>query len=86
MVVKCSGEEIQNSTLMNAQEWMPAIIPKYAAECVKPVQAVGERFQDMKSKQTEWKWCTAFAVIFTVELADVPENALHENKELKGKV
>ena len=53
----------------------------------KFLQAFGERFQDMKSKQKE---LSIFATPFNVEPTDVPDNLQHEiiklqsNNELKA--
>ncbi|RXN38641.1 general transcription factor II-I repeat domain-containing 2-like protein [Labeo rohita] len=70
------------------QEQKPAMTTEYAGECAKLLQAFGERFQDIKSKQNELK---IFAVPFNVEPSEVPDNLQHEiielqsNDELKAK-
>ncbi|XP_073687696.1 general transcription factor II-I repeat domain-containing protein 2A-like [Garra rufa] len=70
------------------QEHKPAMTTEYAGECAKLLQAFGERFQDIKSKQNELK---IFAVPFNVEPSEVPDNLQHEiielqsNDELKAK-
>jgi len=63
------------------QEQKPAVTSEYAAECAKLLQAFGERFQDMKSKQRE---LNIFATPFNVEPADVPDNLQHEIIELQS--
>lgn len=54
---------------------------EYAGECAKPLQAFGERFQDVKSKQKGRK---IFATLFNVEPADVPDNLQHKIIELRS--
>uniref|UniRef100_UPI00358F8063 general transcription factor II-I repeat domain-containing protein 2A-like n=1 Tax=Myxine glutinosa TaxID=7769 RepID=UPI00358F8063 len=71
------GNTIHFPTL---QEQKPAVTSEYAAECAKLLQAFGERFQDMKSKQRE---LNIFATPFNVEPADVPDNLQHEIIELQ---
>uniref|UniRef100_UPI00358F5BAB general transcription factor II-I repeat domain-containing protein 2B-like n=1 Tax=Myxine glutinosa TaxID=7769 RepID=UPI00358F5BAB len=72
------GNTIHFPTL---QEQKPAVTSEYAAECAKLLQAFGERFQDMKSKQRE---LNIFATPFNVEPADVPDNLQHEIIELQS--
>uniref|UniRef100_UPI0035901BC1 general transcription factor II-I repeat domain-containing protein 2-like n=1 Tax=Myxine glutinosa TaxID=7769 RepID=UPI0035901BC1 len=72
------GNTIHFPTL---QEQKPAVTSEYAAECAKLLQAFGERFQDMKSKQRE---LNIFATPFNVEPADVPDNRQHEIIELQS--
>lgn len=53
----------------------------YAGKYAKLLQAFGERFQDIKSKQKE---LDIFPMPFNVEPADVPENIQHEINELQS--
>ena len=70
------------------QEQKPAVTSEYADECEKLLQAFGERFQDLKTKQQD---LNMFPAPFTVEPADVPANLqlkmteLQSNDELKGR-
>ena len=63
------------------QEQKPAVTSEYADECEKLLQAFGESFQDLKTKQKELNMFTA---PFTVEQADMPDNLLLEMIELQN--
>lgn len=50
---------------------------EYAGEGAKLLQAFGEKFEDMKSKQKE---LSLFTVLFNVKPADVPGNRTKSNQ------
>ena len=52
------------------REQKPSTTLEYASECAKLLEAFGERFRDVKSKQME---LNIFATPFNVEPADMPD-------------
>ncbi|KHJ40557.1 hypothetical protein D918_09394 [Trichuris suis] len=59
----------------------PSTALEYAGECAKPLEALSERFNDLKSRQVE---LNIFAIPFNVEPADVPDNLQNEIIQLQS--
>ncbi|KFD45115.1 hypothetical protein M513_14008 [Trichuris suis] len=59
----------------------PSTTLEYAGECAKLLEALSERFNDLKSRQVE---LNIFAIPFNVEPADVPDNLQNEIIQLQS--
>ena len=64
------------------QEQKPAVTSEYADGCEKLLQAFGQRFHDLKTKQKD---LNMFAAPFTMEPADVPDNHFKLQVVCKGR-